>query len=66
MKGQPNTKADDLNSKDSGVTALQNERQQLRDETLTWISVFALSKLRLAWRRKQGPYRYFDSTDQRT
>ncbi len=50
MQGQSNIKADDLNSKYLSTNALQNERQQQREETLKWISVFALSKLRLAWR----------------
>ena len=51
MKGQSNTKADDLNSKYRTVTAQQSERLQRREETLKWIAVSALSKLRLAWRR---------------
>lgn len=51
MKRKSNTKADDQNVKYSSMTALENERQQQRQETLEWISVFALSKLRLAWRR---------------
>ena len=51
MKGQTNIKADDLNSKHLSMTALPNERQVQREKTLQWISVSALSKLRLAWRR---------------
>ena len=50
MKGQSNIKADDLNRKYLSMTALLNERQQQREKTLQWISVSALSKLRLAWR----------------
>lgn len=34
---------------DKSVAALENERQQLREETLKWISVAALSRLRLVW-----------------
>jgi len=40
-------KTDNLN--DKNVAALENERKQLREETLKWISVAALSRLRLAW-----------------
>lgn len=51
MKRKSYTKADDRNGKYSSMTALENERQQQRKETLEWVSVHALSKLRLAWRR---------------
>ncbi len=65
MKGRSDTKADDLNSKDASMTALETDRQQVREETLRWISVSAISTLRLAWRRKPGLYRLFDRTDHR-
>jgi len=51
MKGQSNIKADDLNRKFVRKSALANERQEQRERTLRWISVSALSKLRLAWRK---------------
>lgn len=51
MKRKSNTKADDLNGEYLSVTALENERRQQRAETLKWTSVYAVSKLRLAWRR---------------
>ena len=57
MKGRSNSKAGDLNGKYFSMTALETERQQQREETLKWISNSAISTLRLAWSRKQGPYR---------
>lgn len=57
MKSQSNSKAGDLNGKCFSMTALEMERQQQREETLKWISNSAISTLRLAWSRKQGPYR---------
>ena len=41
--------ADDLKDKCLNLTTLENERKQLREETLQWISLSALSKLRVAW-----------------
>ncbi len=47
MKSVSTVKTDDVN--DKSVAALEHERQQLREETLKWISVAALSRLRLVW-----------------
>jgi hypothetical protein len=50
MNSQSAIKADDLNGKHLNMTALENERKMQREETLRWISVSALSKLRVLWR----------------
>jgi len=50
MKSQYAMKADDLNGKYLNMAALENERKLQREETLEWISVSALSKLRHVWR----------------
>ena len=51
MKRKSNTKVDYQSGKYLSLTTLENDRQQQRQETLEWISIHALSKLRLAWRR---------------
>ena len=51
MKSQSNSEADVLNGKFLSMTTLETERQQQREETLKWITVFALPTLRSAWRR---------------
>ncbi len=50
MKSQSAIKAEDLNGKYLNMTALENEVKLQREETLRWISVSALSKLRVVWR----------------
>jgi hypothetical protein len=49
MAKQSIIKADDLQDKRLNLTALENDRKQLREETLEWLSISALSKLRVAW-----------------
>jgi hypothetical protein len=49
MTKQSIIKADDLQDRCLNLTALENDRKQLREETLEWISISALSKLRVAW-----------------
>ena len=49
MKSQFAIKSGDLNANQAITTALEHERKQQREETLEWISVSALSKLRLVW-----------------
>jgi hypothetical protein len=47
MKSLSAVRTGDMN--DKNVVTLENERKQLREETLKWISVSALSRLRLVW-----------------
>ena len=49
MTKQSIIKADDLQDRSLNLTALENDRKRLREETLDWISISALSKLRVAW-----------------
>lgn len=49
MTKQSIIKADDLLDRCLNLTALENDRKRLREETLEWISISALSKLRVAW-----------------
>ena len=49
MNNQPIITTDDLTSNYLDMAAMENERKQLREETLEWISLSALSRLRVAW-----------------
>ena len=49
MKSHSVIKSHDLSANQAITAALENERKQQREETLEWISVSALSKLRLVW-----------------
>ena len=51
MKRKSVIKADDLSGKHSNRAEPENERKQQREETLEWISLTALSRLRLVWGR---------------
>ena len=49
MNTQSIIDSNDVHGKFMDMTALEKERKQLREETLEWISLSALSKLRVAW-----------------
>ena len=49
MNNQLIITTNDLNGKHLDMAAMENEQKQLRAETLEWISLSALSRLRVAW-----------------
>lgn len=51
MKQQSGIEADGLSGQSMGITNLENRCIQQREETLEWISVFAVSEIRRAWSR---------------
>ena len=51
MKNPSVIQADHLTVNRPITAELENERQQLREDTIAWISQCALSRLRLAWAR---------------
>jgi len=62
MKQQSGIEADGLSGQSMGITNLENRSIQQREETLEWISRFAVPEFRRAWReaRFSGPQRRFD------
>jgi len=61
MKNESAIETEDQDAGNSGITALENERMKLREETLTWISHYALSRVRLAWRNQSSMSTFADS-----
>jgi len=51
MKNASVIQADNLPRNRPNNADLENERKQLREDTIAWISHSALSRLRLAWAR---------------
>ncbi len=64
MKNESAINADDLNVGYQNMTALEKERKKLREETLTWLSHFALSRVRLAWRSQPSAFALTDSASE--
>jgi hypothetical protein len=64
MKNESDTNSDDLNVGHQNMTALEDERKKSREETLTWLSQFALARVRLAWRSQPSACMLTDSVSE--
>jgi len=52
---------EDQDTRNRSITTLENERKKSREETLRWISHYALSKVRLAWRGQSSMSMFADN-----